>query len=124
MRTNFVPICMLSAPFKLLISRFQHVLDEIREVFVFSNKFHIHRHYNNEFYARVGGVSNADLNKMELELLFLLDFRVTVSFRVFESYCFHLEKEMQLNDAVSSLKDIQPMQESLSRASTLSSLYV
>ncbi|XP_013594564.1 PREDICTED: cyclin-U1-1 [Brassica oleracea var. oleracea] len=30
-------------------------------------------HYTNEFYARVAGVSNRDLNKMELELLFLLE---------------------------------------------------
>lgn len=54
-------------------------------------------HYNNAVYARVGGVSNAELNKLELELLFLLDFRVMVSSRVFESYCFHLEKEMVVN---------------------------
>ncbi|KAI4334085.1 hypothetical protein L6164_018819 [Bauhinia variegata] len=51
-------------------------------------------HYNNAFYARVGGVSNAEMNRLELELLFLLDFGVTVSSRVFESYCLHLEKEM------------------------------
>ncbi|KAL2474194.1 Cyclin-U1-1 [Forsythia ovata] len=56
-------------------------------------------HYNNAFYARVGGVSNTELNKLEIELLFLLDFGVTVSSRVFESYCQHLEKEMLCNDA-------------------------
>lgn len=39
------------------------------------------------------------MNRLELELLFLLDFGVTVSSRVFESYCLHLEKEMMLNDA-------------------------
>jgi hypothetical protein len=55
------------------------------------------RHYNNAVYARVGGVSNAELNKLELELLFLLDFKVMVSTRVFESYCLHLEKEMLVN---------------------------
>ncbi|KAL5573263.1 hypothetical protein UlMin_022860 [Ulmus minor] len=54
-------------------------------------------HYNNAFYARVGGVSNAELNRLELELLFLLDFGVVVSSRVFESYCSHLEKEMSMN---------------------------
>ncbi|XVE49766.1 hypothetical protein DITRI_Ditri01bG0107800 [Diplodiscus trichospermus] len=54
-------------------------------------------HYNNAFYARVGGMSNAELNRLELELLFLLDFGVTVSSRVFESYCFHLEKEMLIH---------------------------
>lgn len=57
------------------------------------------RHYNNAFYARVGGVSNAELNKLEVELLFLLDFGVMVSSRVFESYCFHLEKENMQNGA-------------------------
>ncbi|XP_073008396.1 cyclin-U1-1 [Typha latifolia] len=51
-------------------------------------------HHNNAFFARVGGVSNAELNKLELELLFLLDFEVAVSSRVFESYCLHMEKEM------------------------------
>ncbi|PSR95301.1 Cyclin-U1-1 like [Actinidia chinensis var. chinensis] len=54
-------------------------------------------HFNNAFYARVGGVSNSELNRLELELLFLLDFGVTVSSRVFESYCVHLEKEMLWN---------------------------
>ncbi|OMO60173.1 Cyclin P/U [Corchorus capsularis] len=56
-------------------------------------------HYNNAFYARVGGVSNAELNRLEIELLFLLDFGVMVSSRVFESYCLHLEKEMLINGA-------------------------
>ncbi|KAK3028432.1 hypothetical protein RJ639_039024 [Escallonia herrerae] len=54
-------------------------------------------HYNNAFYARVGGVSNAELNRLELELLFLLDFGVIVRSRVFESYCQQLEKEMLWN---------------------------
>lgn len=44
-------------------------------------------------------MSNVELNRLELELLFLLDFGVTVSSRVFESYCLHLEKEMMLNGA-------------------------
>lgn len=56
-------------------------------------------HYNNAFYARVGGVSNAELNRLELELLFMLDFGVVVSSRVFESYCLCLEKEMLWNGA-------------------------
>ncbi|GFQ06283.1 cyclin-u1-1 [Phtheirospermum japonicum] len=57
-------------------------------------------HYNNAFYARVGGVSNAELNRLELELLFLLDFGVCVSSRVFETYCQHLEKEILLSNGV------------------------
>uniref|UniRef100_A0A7N0RJM9 Cyclin n=1 Tax=Kalanchoe fedtschenkoi TaxID=63787 RepID=A0A7N0RJM9_KALFE len=61
-------------------------------------------HYNNAFYARVGGVSNADLNRLELELLFMLDFDVTVSYKVFESYCLHLEKEMKCNGALQTVE--------------------
>ncbi|XP_071702647.1 cyclin-U1-1-like [Rutidosis leptorrhynchoides] len=51
-------------------------------------------HYNNAFYARVGGVTNAELNRLELEFLFMLDFDLTVTSRIFESYCLHLEREM------------------------------
>lgn len=51
-------------------------------------------HYNNAFYARVGGVSIAELNRLEVDLLFRLDFRLKVTTSVFESYCLHLEKEM------------------------------
>lgn len=48
-------------------------------------------------------MSNPELNKLELELLFLLDFDVTVSSRVFESYCQHLEKEMLSNGIIDRL---------------------
>ncbi|CAK7355403.1 unnamed protein product [Dovyalis caffra] len=61
-------------------------------------------HYNNAFYARVGGLSNAELNRLEVELLFLLDFGLMVSSRVFESYCLHLEKEMMLNGATQRIE--------------------
>ncbi|KAJ3693635.1 hypothetical protein LUZ60_009115 [Juncus effusus] len=54
-------------------------------------------HHNNAFFARVGGISNSELNKLELELLFLLDFSVTVSSNVFERYYSHLKIEMSRN---------------------------
>ncbi|EPS61803.1 hypothetical protein M569_12990, partial [Genlisea aurea] len=54
-------------------------------------------HYNNGFYARVGGVSKEEMNRLELELLFLLDFHVYVSSTVFEAYSLYLEKEMLRN---------------------------
>lgn len=52
------------------------------------------RHFNNAFFARVGGVSVVELNRLELEFLFRLDFRLSVTTSVFESYCTHLEKEV------------------------------
>ncbi|KMZ58623.1 Cyclin-U1-1 [Zostera marina] len=55
--------------------------------------------HDNAFYARVGGVSNVELNKLELELLSQLDFQVNVSSTVFDSYCSLLDKEMIWNEA-------------------------
>lgn len=52
------------------------------------------RHFNNAFFARVGGVSVLELNRLELEFLFRLDFRLSVTISVFESYCSYLEKEV------------------------------
>ena len=49
-------------------------------------------------------MTNAELNRLELELLFLLDFGVVVSSRVFESYCLHLEKEMLLNGTIQKIE--------------------
>jgi hypothetical protein len=43
----------------------------------------------------VGGVSNAEMNKLELELLGVLDFAVAVDHRAYDRYREHLEKEMR-----------------------------
>ncbi|TKW06733.1 hypothetical protein SEVIR_7G259800v4 [Setaria viridis] len=52
-------------------------------------------HHSNAFFARVGGVSNAEMNKLELELLDVLDFAVAVDHRAYGRYREHLEKEMR-----------------------------
>lgn len=62
------------------------------------------RHYNNAFYARVGGVTKLELNRLEIDLLFLLNFEMTVHSRVFESYCQQLEKEMLLNSTTHKIE--------------------
>ncbi|KAK4357380.1 hypothetical protein RND71_022990 [Anisodus tanguticus] len=49
--------------------------------------------YNNAYYARVGGVTTKELNKLEMKFLFGLDFRLHVSVQTFGSYCSLLEKE-------------------------------
>ncbi|GAB2287335.1 Cyclin-P3-1 [Dionaea muscipula] len=49
--------------------------------------------YNNAYYARVGGVSTQELNKLEMELLSSLDFRLHVTVDTFRQYCLQLEKE-------------------------------
>ncbi|XP_024363913.1 cyclin-U1-1 [Physcomitrium patens] len=55
-------------------------------------------HFNNAFFARVGGVSVGELNRLELEFLFRLDFRLTVTVSIFESYCSYLEKEVMATE--------------------------
>lgn len=53
----------------------------------------IFRFYNNAYYARVGGVTTKELNKLEMKFLFGLDFQLHVSVQTFRSYCSLLEKE-------------------------------
>ena len=50
------------------------------------------RFFNNAFYARVGGISTIEMNRLELDLLFNLDFRLKVNLGTFGSYCLQLEK--------------------------------
>ncbi|XP_022150289.1 cyclin-P3-1 [Momordica charantia] len=49
--------------------------------------------FNNAYYARVGGVSTAELNRLEMKFLFSIDFRLQVSIQTFGRYCYQLEKE-------------------------------
>lgn len=50
--------------------------------------------FNNAYYAKVGGVSTAEINKLEMKFLFSLDFRLNVSLQTFGIYCSQLEKEV------------------------------
>ncbi|KAL5561676.1 hypothetical protein UlMin_031423 [Ulmus minor] len=49
--------------------------------------------FNNAYYAKVGGVSTAELNRLEMRFLFTIDFRLQVSLETFGSYCTQLEDE-------------------------------
>ncbi|KAL3849868.1 hypothetical protein ACJIZ3_011750 [Penstemon smallii] len=53
--------------------------------------------FNNAYYARVGGVSTTELNKLETKFLFDLDFRLHVSIQTFRKYCSMLKKESNAN---------------------------
>lgn len=53
----------------------------------------IFRFFNNAYYARVGGVSTAELNKLEIKFLFGVDFQLHVSVQTFKKYCSVLKKE-------------------------------
>lgn len=49
--------------------------------------------YDNAYYARIGGVSTAEMNRMEMKFLFNLDFRLHVTAEVFMNCCLKLENE-------------------------------
>ena len=49
-------------------------------------KFSEDTYYNNAYYAKIGGVPCEELNKLELEFLFLVNFSLNVTAEVFEKY--------------------------------------
>lgn len=65
----------------------------------------VYRFYNNAYYAKVGGVSTSELNRLEMSFLFGVDFRLQVSVDTFGRYCRQLEKE-----AAETLQIERPMQ--------------
>ncbi|XP_021742481.1 cyclin-P3-1-like [Chenopodium quinoa] len=48
--------------------------------------------YNNAHFAKVGGVSISEMNKLELKLLCSLDYKLHVTVETFDQYCLQLEK--------------------------------
>lgn len=49
--------------------------------------------FNNAYYARVGGISTKELNKLEMKFLFSVDFQLHVSVQTFKKYCSALKQE-------------------------------
>uniref|UniRef100_A0A2P2NYI1 Cyclin n=1 Tax=Rhizophora mucronata TaxID=61149 RepID=A0A2P2NYI1_RHIMU len=61
-----------------------------------ASKYAEDMNYRNSHFARVGGLNTVELNKLELEFLFLMGFKLHVNVSVFESYCCHLEREVSI----------------------------
>eukprot|EP00897_Mesotaenium_endlicherianum_P010948 jgi/Mesen1/9882/ME000070S09164 len=66
-------------------------------------KFLDDAYFNNAFYAKVGGVTTGEMNRLELELLFRLDFRLHVTTAEFGAYCGHLEHQLRLSQAAAAV---------------------
>ncbi|CAD5170193.1 unnamed protein product [Musa acuminata subsp. malaccensis] len=49
--------------------------------------------FSNAYYAKVGGISTMEMNRLEINFLFSVDFRLQVTVGTFEAYCLRLEKE-------------------------------
>jgi hypothetical protein len=53
---------------------------------VVAAKFFEDRYYKNSYYSKVGGISNPELNSLEMEFLVYIDFRLYVSNEEYENY--------------------------------------
>ncbi|KAJ8752959.1 hypothetical protein K2173_008694 [Erythroxylum novogranatense] len=52
--------------------------------------------YNNAYYAKIGGISTAEMNVLEVDFLFGLGFQLNVTPTTFHTYNFYLHKEMMM----------------------------
>eukprot|EP00249_Psilotum_nudum_P004495 c18011_g2_i1 orf=248-934(-) len=59
-----------------------------------ATKFLEDTHYNNAYYAKVGGVMVLEMNRMELEFLFRMGFQLHVTVHDFNICCSKLESEV------------------------------
>ncbi|KAL3837852.1 hypothetical protein ACJIZ3_022443 [Penstemon smallii] len=64
--------------------------------FLVSVKFMDDIYYNNAYYAKVGGISTAEMNLLEVDFLFGLGFQLNVSTSTFHTYCSYIQREMLL----------------------------
>ncbi|VVA41868.1 PREDICTED: cyclin-U4-1 [Prunus dulcis] len=56
----------------------------------------IFKYYNNAYYAKVGGISTIEMNFLEVDFLFGLNFNLNVTPSTFTTYCSYLQREMLL----------------------------
>ncbi|GLJ18716.1 hypothetical protein SUGI_0333930 [Cryptomeria japonica] len=61
-----------------------------------ATKFLDDLHYSNDYFAKVGGLTLREMNILEVEFLFMMRFRLQVTVSVFESYCSHFKREIEL----------------------------
>jgi len=59
-----------------------------------ASKFFDDTFYNNSYYSRVGGITCAELNALELEFLFLINFNLSVSPDMFNCYSSEMSKHL------------------------------
>ncbi|KAL1211710.1 Cyclin-P3-1 [Cardamine amara subsp. amara] len=58
-----------------------------------SAKFLNRKCYNNAYYAKIGGVSTEEMNRLERTFLFDVDFRLNITTENFEKHCLMLKRE-------------------------------
>ncbi|XP_052170796.1 cyclin-U2-1-like [Diospyros lotus] len=85
--------CQIHPQFRISASNVHRLL--ITTIMV-ASKYVEDMNYRNSYFARVGGITTKEMNRLELEFLFLMGFKLHVNVSVFESYCCHLEREVSV----------------------------
>jgi hypothetical protein len=57
-------------------------------------KFFDDQYYNNAYYAQIGGVSTEEINTLEVEFLFMINFSLHVTRELYDQYHRELTKHM------------------------------
>lgn len=86
-------LCQNYPGFKISPSNVHRIL--ITTIMV-ASKYVEDMNYRNSYFARVGGLTTKEMNKLEVDFLFLMGFKLHVNVSVFESYCCHLEREVSI----------------------------
>ncbi|OAY68017.1 cyclin-U2-1-like [Ananas comosus] len=84
-------LCRSNPGFRIVSTNVHRILTTSIMV---ASKFVEDMNYPNSYFAKIGGLETQELNGLEVELLFLMGFKLNVSVSVFESYCRHLEREV------------------------------
>ncbi|XP_010258919.1 PREDICTED: cyclin-U2-1-like [Nelumbo nucifera] len=86
-------LCQMHPQFRITPSNVHRLL--ITTIMV-ASKFIEDMNYRNSYFAKVGGLTTREMNKLEMDFLFLMGFKLHVNVSVFESYCCHLEREVSI----------------------------
>lgn len=62
--------------------------------FVVASKFIFDNYYNNDLLSKVGGVSKSELNKLEVEFLFAIEFNLVIDTNIYEKYLTEIRKKI------------------------------
>ncbi|CAH9096495.1 unnamed protein product [Cuscuta europaea] len=84
-------LCLLHPRFRISPTNVHRLLIT---TILLASKYVEDRNYKNSYFARVGGLTRMEMNRLEVELLFMMGFKLHVNVSVFQSYCCHLEREV------------------------------
>ena len=60
-------------------------------------KFYDDRFYSNEYYSRVGGIPCVEMNRLEADMLSLLDYDLTVTSEQYDAYLNSIERRLTVH---------------------------